>query len=149
MALLTQPYSGIGITLGYRTGSSGSYTSLGLLMDDAEFSGWSRTVIPLPVLASAVLTKTGGRIDYGEFTGSLYFVPGDTGNQEMQTLIASGVLVSWQVQLPDGSSSTTGTTATFSAFLSSYQPSNFTGEDAPQAPFTLTISGIVTVTPGT
>jgi hypothetical protein len=148
MALLTQPYSGVGITLGYRTGSSGAYTSLVQLMDDAEFAGFENATIEIKPLASGVVTKVAGRTDSGSFTGSCYLVNADTGVAELFTLFNSKATVSWQVQLPDGSSATTGSTYVFSGFVGSLTPGNFTGEDAPNLSFEIPISGLVTITAG-
>jgi hypothetical protein len=145
VTVITTPESGVGITLGYRLTGSGSFTPVGLLMDDCEFSGFETNVIPLPILASATLTKTPGRTDYGSFSGSLYFVPNDTGVAEFLTLAAARTPVSWQVQLPDGTTATTGTTLSWGGFISSVKPGNFTGEDAPHLDFEIQISGAVTV----
>src|SRR4051812_24539017 len=123
MPVISTPASGVGITLGYRLASSGSFTLLGMLEDDCEFSGFETNVIPLPLLNSASLTKTPGRTDYGSFTGALYFVPNEAGVAEVMTLAAARTLASFQVQLPDGSSSTTGTTLTWGGFVSSVKPS--------------------------
>jgi hypothetical protein len=148
MSLITIPQSGVGITVGYHTTGS-VFTLLGTLGDDCEFSGFASTVINTPYLASTYVTKTPGRIDPGDFTGSLFYVPSDTGVQELQTLSASRATVSWQVMFNDGSSPTTGSTATFSGFVSTIKPGNFTGEDAPKMDFTITITGPVTFTTGT
>lgn len=148
MTVLTTPYSGLNLTLGYRTGSSGAFTTIAQLKDDAEFSGFETTSINVPTIANQVMTKVPGRTDNGQFTGSVYLIPGDAGVAELATLGLSRATIAWQVMLPDGTSSTTGTTYTFSAFVQSLKPGNFTGEDAPSLDFTLEISGSVTLVVG-
>jgi hypothetical protein len=148
MAVLTGPYAGIGITLSYKL-SSGSFVPLVELKDDCEFGGFDTTVIPVPTLASTTLAKVPGRTDYGDFTGSMYLINSDAGVAEMITLAVAKTTVLWQVQLPDGTSGTTGSTYAFAGFISNLKPGNFTGEDAATMDFTVAISGAVTVTAAT
>ncbi len=148
MSVLTGPYAGIGITLSYKIGA-GSFIALAELKDDCEFDGFDTTIIPVPTLATTTLSKVPGRTDYGTFNGSLYLVNSDAGVAEVITLAAAKTTVSWQVQLPDGSSGTTGSTYAFSGFVSNIKPGNFSGEDAPTMDFTIAISGAVTITAGT
>ena len=149
MPVVTTPQAGIGITLGYRTASTGSFTNMAELMDDCEFDGWDTTIIPLPILASGSVPKAPGRTDYGTFSASFYLVGADAGVAEIFTLAASKATVYWQVQLLDGSSATTGSTFVFQGFISNVKPGNFTGEDAPHQEFTIAISGVVTYTAAT
>lgn len=148
MSLATTPYSGLGITLGYNLGGSTTYTALTQLEDDCDFDGFDTTIIAIKPLSQTVVTKVAGRIDPGTFTGSCYLVNGDAGVTELLALAAARTTVAWRVQLPDGSSPTTGSTFTFSGFVSNVKPGNFTGEDSPKLEFTIAISGAVTATAG-
>jgi hypothetical protein len=148
MSLDTAPIAGLGITLGYNLGGSSSYTPLVELMDDCEFGGFDTTVIPIKTLSQTYVTKVPGRIDSGEFTGSTYLVLGNAGVLELINLGAARTTCAWQIQLPDGSSPTSGSTAVFSGFVSNVKPGNFTGEDAPTLDFTISISGAVTIVAG-
>ncbi len=150
MAISTTPESGVGITLGTRASGGSSFTSIGQVRDDCEFSGWETTVIPLPVLAIKTVAKTSGRTDYGTFSGSAWLVPGDTGFMQLATLFASSAVQDWQVMLTDDTTTPANSSNfTFSGFVSKFTPGNFTGEDAPTADFEIAISGAVTLTPGT
>ena len=149
MALNPNPESGVGITLSWKATSGGTYAALLQLRDDCEFGGFDTTVIPVPVLAAGTLAKTPGRTDYGDFTGSCWNVPADAGVVELHSAAASKAVLYWQVQLPDGSTSTTGSTYTFQGFISNLKPGNFTGEDSPTLDFTIAIPTAVTLTPGT
>jgi hypothetical protein len=148
MSLATSPASGIGISLGYRTASTGAFTGLVQLKDDCEFGGFDTTVIPVPTLATTTLTKVPGRTDNGDFTGSMYLIPGDAGVAEMLTLFQARTTVYWQLQLADGASLSTGSTYVFQGFISNLKPGNFTGEDSPTQDFTIAISGAVTFAAG-
>jgi hypothetical protein len=149
MSVSTTPLGGVGISLGYKISPATSFTSLVQLRDDAEFSGFETAVIPITTLASQTVSKVPGRTDNGTFTGSVWLVPGDTGVAELLTLAQAKTTVIWQLQLVDGTSSTTGSTYQFSGFVSTITPGNFTGEDAPTQEFTIAISGAVTFAIGT
>lgn len=144
MALLTQPYSGVGTTLSYRTSLSGSgaYTVLGLLADDFDFGPITRAITEINLIGLAYVTKVANRQNAGDINGTLYFVDGDAGVSEMWALSQSGAMVSWQIQVPDGSSPTTGTTYVGSGMVSSYAGTGFSGADVPMAPFTIAITGL-------
>jgi hypothetical protein len=149
VSVSTTPAAGIGISLGYKLSGGSTFTGLVQLRDDCEFEGFDTTVIPIPVLLTANLSKVPGRTDPGTFTGSLYLVPGDAGVAEMLTLFQAKTSVTWQLQLVDGTTSTTGSTYQFTGFVSNLKPGNFTGEDAPTQDFTIAISGAVAFALGT
>jgi hypothetical protein len=148
MSVVTVPYVGIGISLGFSVVGT-TFTPLALLKDDCEFSGFENAVVEIKILASGNVTKVGGRTDNGSFTGSCYLVNADAGVTELFALAVSKVLTFWQVQLPDGTSSTTGTIYAFKGFVSSVKPGAFSGEDAPTLDFEIAISGAVTITTAT
>lgn len=150
MALSTNPVGGVGITLGYRTASTGAFTSLVQLADDCEFSGWEVTEIAIKPLSATVVTKVPGRIDYGTFSGSFYNVLGDAGVVEMYTLFAARTIVYWQLQLSDDITTiTNSSTYVYQGFLKTLTPGNFTGDDTPSLAFEISITGAVTATAGT
>ena len=146
---LTTPFTGTGTTLGYKLSGGSTFTPLGTLNDDFSFGGISVNVIPTSYLATTVATKSPGRVDSGDVSGTVALIPSDTTVQELRTLIYSRAYAIWQVMLPDGSSATTGSTAVFSGFLSNYAEKGFSGESEVVADFTITISGAVTFTIGT
>jgi hypothetical protein len=152
MPVVTIPQSGVGISLAYKIPPATTFTSLVWLEDDCEFSGFENNVIEIKPLASNTVTKVGGRSDYGSFTGSVYLVASEASVQGLFALGVSKALVSWQLQLPDGTlgaTPPTGTLYTFSGFVSSVKPGGFSGEDAPSVDFEIAISGVVTIVPAT
>jgi hypothetical protein len=153
MALVSQPYNGIGTTLGYRVGSSGSFTLLGLLADDMDFGPITNGVAEVKLLNSAYLQKVAGRQDPGDINGTIYFVDGDAGVSEMWALSQSRATYEFQIQVPDGtppvgSAPPTGTTYVASGFVSNYAPTGFIGDDVVTAGFTIAVSGQWTRTLG-
>jgi hypothetical protein len=149
MSVLAAPFAGIGITLGAKPSGTGSFVPLVQIKDDMEFDGFDTTVINVPTLASTTMTKIPGRTDFGTLNCSMYLVNSDAGVADIMTLAGSKATVPWQVQLPDGTSGTTGTSYAFNGFVSNVKPGNFTGEDAPTLDITIAISGAVTVTAAT
>ncbi len=143
MSAATGPVGGVGITLGHKQAADPVFANLVTLADDCEFGGQAVTAINIPYLSTVTMPKVPGRMDSGDFTASVYWVPGETSVAGLTALFQNRTTSQWQVMLPDGSSPTTGSTATFSGFISSFKPGNFTGEDAPKLDITIAISGTI------
>ena len=147
MAVLTVPYSGVGITLSYRVASSGAYTALGQVNDDLEFDGWENAIIPVKYLNSKYTTKIPGRQDFGNLNGTLYNIVADTSVQEMYTLFFAQTTCYWQLQFPDDiATPADGSTFNFQGFVTTLPPNGMTGEDVSKLPFSIAISGALTQT---
>jgi hypothetical protein len=149
MSLQTEPEAGIGITLGAKVSPATSYSSMVQIKDDMEFDGFDTNIILIPTLLVGTVAKTPGRTDNGSLTGSMYLVNADAGVAQMVSLAKSKAIVPWQVQLPDGSSPSTGTCYQFMGFVANIKPGNFTGEDSPTQDFTIAITGDVTIVAAT
>jgi hypothetical protein len=154
---LTTPFKASGTTFGFCatlpiTGSS-VYTPIGELKN-FDTGGTDIAVIDTTLLVSTAKTKIPSIPDNGDVTFSVFLVPGLATVVQLQAWSQSPATVAWQIQLPDGtppvgSAAPTGTTITFMAFLSNYAAKGFEVDGSPMADVTLTISGGVTMTPGT
>lgn len=148
MPVETSAFNAAGTTLGYKIGSASVYTNIAQLVEFEE-SGISIDPIETTLLASTIKTYIAGIPDPGEITLTVYNVPGDAGVAALKGLANTGTTCSWQVQYPDGSSPTTGTTETFSGFVMNFGAKGFTVNDTPTAEVTIKISGLITTTTGT
>lgn len=118
MAILTK-----GMTLGYRTSGSGSYTTLTDLLEVPALGG-SVDKVDVTTLADASKKYIKGLIDYGDLQFKFNYA-----KEQFKTLDALTGSVSFQVTLPDE------TTATFSG-----EPTVSLESAAVGAPLTYTMS---------
>ena len=149
MVVATTPQSGVGISLSWKDSSGSTYAVMPQLKDDCGFDGFERTVINITPLASNAAQKAAGRVNYGSFGGTMYYVPSEAGNMKMFSLFAASTTEAWEVTFNDGSTLPTSTTLTFNGFIKSLTPGNFTGEDSPTLTFSIEITGPVTVVAAT
>jgi hypothetical protein len=147
MAIKTSAFSAAGATLGYNLGGSSTYTNLTQLISFDE-SGRAVAKIETTLLASTVKTSLPSIPDNGEVTFKAYDVPGDATNVELRTMLATPIVAAWRIQYPDGSSSTTGSTDVFSAYLTNLAPGGFAIDGTPILDLTLQITGAIVFTAG-
>lgn len=148
MAVQTSPFKAAGTTLSSKATSGGTYAPQGQLID-LEYGGVTTGEIDTTILAATVKTNIPSIPDSGDLTLSTFYVPGDTTVESLATQANAPTIQYWQIQCPDGSSPTTGSTATFNAWVSSFAPKGFTVDGSPVADVTLRITGAVTYAVGT
>lgn len=148
MAVLDTPFKASGTTLSSHALPTGSFVVIAFLID-LELGGITTAEIDTTVLTAVVKTNMPSIPASGDLTFSVFYVPGDTGVQSLITQATTPTIAVYQIQTPDGSSSTTGSSAVFNAWVSSFAPKGFAIDGSPTADVTLTITGAITFTPGT
>jgi Lambda phage tail tube protein, TTP len=147
MAVQTTPFKASGTTLSYKVSPASVYTALAQLVN---FDEGGRAIAPIDTttLTATVKTSIPSILDNGELTFTVYDVPGESTGAQLVTLTATPEVCAWQIQYPDGSSPTTGTTDAFSAFLTNYAPKGFAVDGTPTVDVTIKITGAITRTAG-
>jgi hypothetical protein len=147
MAVKTTAFSGAGATLSYKIGSASTFTNIAQLVDFEE-GGTKVDDIETTLLSSTAKTFIPSIPDSGDITLTIYQVPGDPGDIQLRTLVNTPQVIAWQIQYPDGTSPTTGSTETFSGYVNSYAPKGFAIGEKLTADIGIKISGLITPTTG-
>lgn len=145
MAGKTKPFSGAGTTLGYSTASTPTtFTNISMLIDlDAPET--SVDDIDTTPLAATITTSMPTIPSNGPVTFNVFYVPGSADVAFLATLATSGQTITWQIQTPDGSGPSNGTTLTFLGYVKSWKPSNFKVKDKPIGAVTVTVTGAIAI----
>lgn len=148
MAVNDTPSNAAGTTLSYKIGAASTFSPVATLQ---ETSGPSESVakIDTTYLSAEIKTYIPSIPDPGEVSFTIFAVYGDAAFIALAALVAAPQVASWQLQANDGTSPTTGSTATFRGFLTKFDEKDYKIDGTPVADITLQVSGTVTRTPGT
>lgn len=147
MSVKTSAFGAAGTTLGYKIGGASVYTPVAQLVEMDE-DGIKIDAIETTLLAGTIKTYIPSIPDPGTISFTIYNVPGDAGVAELRTLVNTPQVVAWQIQYPDGTSPTTGSTEQFSGFLTGFAAKGFKIGETPTAEITMQVSGLIVLTPG-
>jgi hypothetical protein len=147
MSVSTEPLHAGGTTLSYKIGAATAFTALGQVAD-ISLGGIKIPEIKTSKLSSTVHTSIPSIVDPGDVKFSMYYVPGDAGVQAIQGLATTPAIVAWQIQSPDGASETTGSTITFSAFVTDFAPKDYKIDGTPMVDVSLKITGAIAFAAG-
>lgn len=103
--------------------------------------GFTTDIIDVTHSLSATREKLAGRVDHGQVTVAINFVPGGTVNKKLYD--AAGLLKEFQI-LEDGVEDSTSAKVTFDAIVQSWAPNQSAEGTVHSGTLTLEVSGPIT-----
>lgn len=149
MPAQTTPFKAAGSTLGYKLTSGGTdYLPVGQLTS-LDPGSTEIDEIDTTLLAASAMSSIPAIPDNGEVTFKSFYVPGDPAIEALEALAATPAVIYWQIQLPNGSSATTGTAFQFRAWLKSLKRNTLDVKSTPTCDVSLRVTEGVTIVPAT
>lgn len=133
----TNPFVGKGTTLGYSIAATGPFTYTTIAQVTSVSPNITVGEVENITLASLFKSYL-PTLPEAECDFTIKHVPGDTGVQEVLSLVGTGAIVHWQVLLPD-----TVSKITFDGFVKGYNPS-FENESVVEADCSMRITTMPT-----